>query len=579
MKKKVVTIKPGADLAEALQRIKKKKVRRLPVVENGKVIGMLTTKDIFKIEPGLYELIAQSMKIKEESEKPSNLSPEVKDKSLTEKNIKIIEIDYTHCEIHPAMILGVCGSFIPFPDHNQSPRNTYQAAMGKQAIGIYSLNFLQRMDTMAHILYYPQKPLVVTRTMDFLNYKDFPNGINAIVAIASYGGYNQEDSLIMSQDSVDRGLFRSIFYRCYKDDEKNKFGGQKEKFEIPKYKECVGCKTASYEKLDLDGLISEGIKVSGDDIIIGKTVPFDFQKIKSSLNPIEMPYKYKKDSSTSVRSFESGIIDRVMIGTTELGTKLVKIRIRSVRIPQIGDKFASRHGQKGIVGMLYKNVDLPFTIDGIIPDLIMNPHAIPSRMTIGHLLECILSKVSALGGFEGDGSPFTNITAEKISNQLSHYNFEKHGWEIMANGETGELLNSMIFIGPTYYQRLKHMVDDKIHSRARGPVQILTRQPVEGRSRDGGLRFGEMERDCMVSHGAAIFLKDRLMDQSDAYSIFVCDLCGLIAIANQKKGIFECRSCSNKNYISLIKIPYACKLLFQELMALSIGPRMIPGSL
>ncbi|AFP65418.1 DNA-directed RNA polymerase II second largest subunit (nucleomorph) [Chroomonas mesostigmatica CCMP1168] len=496
---------------------------------------------------------------------------------VIEQNLKTTETDFTHSEIHPSMILGVCGSFIPFPDHNQSPRNTYQSAMGKQAIGIYSMNFQFRMDTMAHILYYPQKPLVVTRAMDFLNYKDFPNGINAIVAIACYGGYNQEDSIIMSQDAIDRGLFRSVFYRSYKDEEKIKFGGQKEVFETPKIKDCVGFKSGSYTKLDLDGLISEGTKVSGDDIIIGKTVPFNFFEAEYNLNSSERVYKFKKDSSTSVRSFESGIVDKVLIGTTDIGTKLVKIRIRSVRIPQIGDKFASRHGQKGIVGMLYKQVDLPFTPDGIIPEIIMNPHAIPSRMTIGHLLECLLSKVAALGGFEGDGSPFSKISVEKITEQLEKFNYEKFGWENLANGATGELLEAKIFIGPTYYQRLKHMVDDKIHSRARGPVQILTRQPVEGRARDGGLRFGEMERDCMISHGAAVFLKDRLLDQSDAFTVFVCDFCGFIAISNHKQNIYECKSCKPRNSISQIKIPYACKLLFQELMSMAIGPRMMTG--
>lgn len=495
------------------------------------------------------------------------------------KKQKNINIEYTHCEIHPSMILGVCASYIPFSDHNQSPRNTYQSAMGKQAIGIYSLNFQSRMDTMSHILYYPQKPLVITNSMKFLNYKDFPNGINAIVAIACYGGYNQEDSIILSQDAIDRGLFRSIFYRSYRDEEKTKFGGMKESFEIPRFEDVVGYKIGSYEKLDMDGLISEGSRISGDDIIIGKTVPYDYSRSGSNLTPLERNYKFKKDASTSSRSFESGIVDKVMLGTSDIGTKLVKIRIRSVRIPQIGDKFASRHGQKGIVGMLYKQVDLPFTEEGIIPDIIMNPHAIPSRMTIGHLMECLLSKVSALNGIEGNGSPFCSISVEKISQQLAGFGFEKYGWEQMANGGTGENLTSMIFIGPTYYQRLKHMVDDKIHSRARGPVQILTRQPVEGRSRDGGLRFGEMERDCMMSHGASIFLKDRLIDQSDSFSIFVCDLCGLIAIANQKKGLFECKNCLNKTSISLIKIPYACKLLFQELMAMAIAPRMIPGQI
>ena len=482
-------------------------------------------------------------------------------------------INFTHCELHPSLILGVCASLIPFPDHNQSPRNTYQSAMGKQAIGIYSLNFNQRMDTMAHILYYPQKPLVVTQTIDYSNFRIFPSGINAIVAIACYTGYNQEDSLIMSQDAIDRGLFRSIFYRSYKDEEKNRLGGSKESIEIPKRKDCIGFKAGSYEKLDLDGLISEGTKVSGDDVIIGKTIPCDYSASdRLGSNIYEITGKYKKDASILIRSSESGVIDKVMIGSSEQGGKLIKIRIRSIRIPQIGDKFASRHGQKGIVGMIYKQYDLPFTIDGIVPDIIMNPHAIPSRMTIGHLYECLLSKVASIGGFEGNATPFSGLTVEKIAYHLESYGYEKNGWEIMVNGCTGKFLEALVFIGPTYYQRLKHMVEDKIHSRARGPVQILTRQPVEGRSRDGGLRFGEMERDCMISHGSAIFLKDRLFDQSDPFTIFVCDFCGLIAIGNKKLKFFECRRCDNKIAISLIKISYACKLLFQELIAMAIGP-------
>jgi DNA-directed RNA polymerase II subunit RPB2 len=487
-------------------------------------------------------------------------------------------IKFSHCELHPSCILGVCASMIPFPDHNQSPRNTYQSAMGKQAIGINCSNFNLRMDTMCHLLYYPQKPLVITRSLNFLNIDKFPNGINAIVAIACYGGYNQEDSIVLSQDAVDRGIFRSFFYRTYKDEEKNKFGGRMENFEIPNKEECTGLRLGCYEKLDYDGLICEGTKVSGDDIIIGKTTPCEIGKLKTSYSSIQRSYKNKKDASVAVKSFESGIVDKVMIGKTEYGTKMVKIRIRSVRIPQVGDKFASRHGQKGIVGMLYKQSDLPFTEDGIVPDIIMNPHAIPSRMTIGHLLETLLSKVSALEGLIGDGTPFCNLKVKTVSDRLEKLEYNKYGWEIMYNGFTGEKIRSPIFIGPTYYQRLKHMVDDKIHSRARGPVQILTRQPSEGRSRDGGLRFGEMERDCMISHGSAIFLKDRLMDQSDAFEIFVCDLCGFLAIGNRKQNIFECKNCDNTVSISLIRIPYACKLLFQELMAMAISPRIISGN-
>ena len=478
---------------------------------------------------------------------------------------------YTHCEIHPAMILGVAASIIPFPDHNQSPRNVYQSAMGKQAIGIYSTNFNMRMDTLSYLLFYPQKPLVVTQSMEFLKFKALPAGINAIVAIMCYTGYNQEDSVIMNQSSIDRGLFRSAFFRTYTSEQRIESKLKNEQFEVPDRRQVSKYRMGNYGKLDCEGLIPPGTKVRGDDIIIGKTglIQYDEDDEKAEI------IKRKTDLSEAIRPSEEGTIESVMLTTNRSGYTIAKVKCRSVRIPQIGDKFASRHGQKGTIGMTYRQEDMPFSMEGITPDIIVNPHAIPSRMTIGHLIECLNSKVAALRGLEGDSTPFTSVTVDRIANHLHQLGYQKHGNETIFNGFTGRKVDMLIFFGPTYYQRLKHMVDDKIFSRARGPVQILTRQPTEGRARSGGLRFGEMERDCMISHGAALFLKERLMDVSDKYRVHVCQTCGLFAVADIDSQTFRCNLCKEDSAgIVQATIPYACKLLFQELMAMHITPRI-----
>ena len=487
---------------------------------------------------------------------------------------------YNYCEIHPCLILGVLSSHIPFCNHNQAPRNTYQSAMGKQAMGIYAANFRKRMDTMGHVLSYPHKPIVNTRIGYYLPSNNVPSGMNVIVAIATYSGYNQEDSIIFNQSSIDRGLFQSTFYRTYKDDEKKiASSGHDEKFIKPDSALTKGMKPSSYEKLNENGLVSVNTYVDSNDIIIGKVIPL---KDKHNTKQIY------RDSSTFLRNNETGFVDSIYYNRNGDGNKFCKMRVRSTRIPKIGDKFSSRHGQKGTIGMIYREQDMPFTKDGIIPDIIINPHAIPSRMTIAQLIECILGKACALQGAYGDGTPFINTSVHDIGKTLEHSHFEEHSNEILYNGFTGKQIETKIFIGPTYYQRLKHMVEDKVHSRATGPMVLLTRQPAEGRTRDGGLRFGEMERDCMIAHGSVQFLKERTVDVSDNYRIFVCNICGLIAPVNFKEknkhnmddeytdyeSIANCKKCDNYSDFSQIRLPYACKLLIQELESMSLAPRL-----
>ena len=398
---------------------------------------------------------------------------------------------YTHCEIHPSTIFGILASCIPFPEHNQSPRNTYQCAMGKQAMGMYVTNYQNRMDKTAYVLTYPSRPLVDTRVMGMIKLDQIPSGSAVIVAIMTYSGYNQEDSILVNKGSIDRGLFNATIYHTEKDEDK-KINGDEEIRCKPDPSKTKGMKFGNYDKVNNKGLVPENTFIENRDIIIAKVVP-----IKENRNDHTKLIKYE-DHSKIHRTTEESYIDKNFIDRNGDGYCIAKVRIRTSRKPVIGDKLSSRHGQKGTVGNIIPENDMPFTVNGMRPDIIINPHAIPSRMTIGQLKETLLGKVLVQLGLFGDGTSFGELAVEDIRKKLINVGYEAQGNEVLYNGMTGEQIESDIFIGPAFYQRLKHMVNDKQHSRSIGPMVNLTRQPAEGRSRDGGLRFGEMERDCFT---------------------------------------------------------------------------------
>jgi len=475
---------------------------------------------------------------------------------------------YSHCEIHPSTIFGILASCIPFPDSNQSPRNTYQSAMGKQAIGMYVTNYDNRMDKTAYVLTYPMRPLVETRIMNIIKLNNIPSGQQVIVAIMSHTGYNQEDSLLFNKGAIDRGLFLATIYHTEKDEDKKLFGTEEMRCKPDKAK-TKNIKFANYDKLNNQGIVPENSLIEDRDIIIGKVIP-----IKENKNDFTKTVKYS-DGSISYRTHEESYIDKNYIESNGDGYNFCKVRIRNFRKPVIGDKFSSRHGQKGTIGNIIPEEDMPFTANGLKPDIIINPHAIPSRMTIAQLKETLLGKVLLELGLFGDGTSFGDFEISTIIDKLNDLGYESKGNELMYNALTGEQLTMNIFIGPAFYQRLKHMVNDKQHSRSIGPMVNLTRQPAEGRSRDGGLRFGEMERDCMISHGASRFTKGRIYDASDAFSVFVCNKCGMIASFNNKEHIHYCNTCSNRNDFKYVELPYACKLMFQELITMNVAPRIM----
>ncbi|KAI5838980.1 hypothetical protein DFP73DRAFT_484657 [Morchella snyderi] len=480
----------------------------------------------------------------------------------------------THLEIEPFTILGAVAGLIPYPHHNQSPRNTYQCAMGKQAIGAIAYNQFLRIDTLLYLMVYPQQPMVKTRTIELIQYDKLPAGQSAIVAVMSYSGYDIEDALVLNRASLDRGFGRCQVFRKYSTTLKKYQNGTVDRIGDIKREpsrdpdtpdEMVPIK--KHAALQADGLAAVGEKISAGEVYVNKQVPTNTSNAPTLLND-GPPLDEYKDAPMTYKLADHAYVDKILISTAESEQTLIKVLTRQTRRPELGDKFSSRHGQKGVCGIIARQEDMPFNDIGIIPDIIMNPHGFPSRMTVGKMIELLAGKAGLMCGKLQYGTAFGGSKVDDMAKILVDSGFSYSGKDFVTSGITGESLQAYIFFGPIYYQKLKHMVQDKMHSRSRGPRAVLTRQPTEGRSRDGGLRLGEMERDCLIAYGASQLLLERLMLSSDVHEIDLCETCGLMGYSNW------CTTCQSSKGVVKMKIPYAAKLLVQELLSMNVLARI-----
>ncbi len=532
--------------------------RPLLIVENGK--PKLTDQHLKDLKTGKIDVsyllrngLVEFLDTAEEENafvalKPEDLTPE-----------------HTHLEIDPIDVFGFSAALIPYAEYNRGDRVNYGAKMACQAIGVFAYNYPLRTDTKSNIFTYPQEPLVTTKIGSML--KKYPQGQNVTVAIMSFDGYNMNDAVVMNRSSVERGLFRTFYFRTYETEKRKYFGGQEDEITIPQPGTKGHRGEKAYKDLADDGIVSTETVVESDSVLVGKISPLRFLFGEEFAAELEN----KREASITIRHGERGIVDTVIISETLDGAQLIKVKVRDERVPEIGDKFASRYGQKGVTSLILNSEDMPFTADGIIPDIIFNPHAIPSRMTIGQLLELLSGKYAALRGQHFDASPFNHMKEGDVRHAMRKLGFRDDGKQTLYDGRTGRKFDVLIFTGPCYYFKLDHMVTDKIHARSKGPVTLLTKQPTEGRAKRGGLRLGEMEQQCILGHGAALILKERF--DSDRTTLPVCTKCGMLAVHEAAKNKVYCSMCKSSE-IRWVETGYAFKLFLDELKAIGVYPKL-----
>ncbi len=558
-----LNISHNKDLNEIVIETSKGRARRpVIIVHNGK--SKLTeehTKNLLSNKIKWEDLIKEGILEYLDAAEEENTYIALNEADITPK--------HTHLEISPMVILGLTTSLVPFSNFGQSARLNRGSKAQKQSLGLYAANYLIRIDTDSNILHYPANPIVKTCNSDLAGQENHPAGQNVVIALMSYEGYNMQDSIILNKGSLMRGLARSTYFRPYAVEELRYSGGLTDQICIPD-KEVKGYRAESdYKMLEEDGIIHPEALVTEEDVMIGRTSP---PRFLGEIDEFSISANKMRDSSITIKPGENGKVDMVLITENEEGNKMVQIRMRHQRIPEVGDKFASRHGQKGVVGLIVPQQDMPFTVSGITPDIIFSPHSIPTRMTISHLIECLAGKVGALKLETIEATPFGQQTEGDFRKMLAELGFRENGTERMINGITGEEFEAKIFIGSMYYLRLKYMVANKLHARAAGRIQLLTRQPIEGRAKGGGLRLGEMEKDCFVAHGASLLLKERF--DSDRTIVPICESCGLIAVDDVFRNKKFCHRCGGNVEINNVEISYAFKLLIDEIRSMGILPNM-----